>query len=59
MSLIHSHLKTGSLRNVLGVAGFVEGSGGRRWVLVAIVEHPQAQAGRPVLQSVVDWAARP
>ena len=56
---VNAHLKTGSLRNVLGVAGFVEGSGGRRWVLVAIVEHPQAQAGRPVLQSVVDWAARP
>ncbi len=50
-----AHLKTGSLRNVLGVAGYVHGAGGQRWVLVAIIEHPQAQTGRPVLQALTDW----
>ncbi len=50
-----AHLKTGSLRNVLGVAGYVHGAAGQRWVLVAIIEHPQAQAGRPVLQALTDW----
>ena len=50
-----AHLKTGSLRNVLGVAGYVHGATGQRWVLVALIEHPQAQAGRPVLQALTDW----
>ena len=50
-----AHLKTGSLRNVLGVAGYVHGAAGQRWVLVALIEHPQAQAGRPVLQALTEW----
>jgi D-alanyl-D-alanine carboxypeptidase/D-alanyl-D-alanine-endopeptidase (penicillin-binding protein 4) len=52
-----AHLKTGSLKNVLGVAGYVDGEQGQRWVLVAIIEHPQAQNGRKVLDTLIDWAA--
>ena len=53
-----AHLKTGSLRDVIGVAGYVVGQDGQRWVLVAIVNHPQASAGRPVLDALMDWAGR-
>jgi D-alanyl-D-alanine carboxypeptidase/D-alanyl-D-alanine-endopeptidase (penicillin-binding protein 4) len=53
-----AHLKTGSLRDVIGVAGYVHGQDGRRWVLVAIVNHPQASAGRPVLDALMDWVGR-
>ncbi len=53
-----AHLKTGSLRNVLAVAGYVDGEGGQRRVLVAIIEHPQAQSGRGVIEALVDWAAK-
>ncbi|MDI9331715.1 MAG: D-alanyl-D-alanine carboxypeptidase/D-alanyl-D-alanine-endopeptidase [Alphaproteobacteria bacterium] len=53
-----AHLKTGSLRNVLAVAGYVDGPVGQRWVLVAIIEHPQAQSGRAVLDALVDWSAQ-
>ena len=53
-----AHLKTGSLRNVLAVAGYVDGAAGQRWTLVAIIEHPQAQAGRAVLDALVDWTAK-
>jgi D-alanyl-D-alanine carboxypeptidase/D-alanyl-D-alanine-endopeptidase (penicillin-binding protein 4) len=52
-----AHLKTGSLKNVLAVAGFVDGKQGQRWVMVAIIEHPQAQAGRPVLEQLTHWVA--
>jgi D-alanyl-D-alanine carboxypeptidase/D-alanyl-D-alanine-endopeptidase (penicillin-binding protein 4) len=52
-----AHLKTGSLRNVLGVAGFVDGQQGQRWVMVAIIEHPQAQGGRPALDQLTTWVA--
>lgn len=53
-----AHLKTGSLNEVSGVAGFVHGAQGRRYVLVAIANHPRAGAVRPVVQALVDWAAR-
>jgi D-alanyl-D-alanine carboxypeptidase/D-alanyl-D-alanine-endopeptidase (penicillin-binding protein 4) len=51
-----AHLKTGSLRDVAAVAGYVLGDSGRRYVLVAIVNHPQAGASRPALDALVQWA---
>lgn len=53
-----AHLKTGSLRDVAGVAGYVLSNSGRRYVLVAIVNHPQANAARPALDALVQWTLR-
>jgi D-alanyl-D-alanine carboxypeptidase/D-alanyl-D-alanine-endopeptidase (penicillin-binding protein 4) len=53
-----AHLKTGSLRDTNGVAGFVEGASGRRYVVVAIVNHPEAASARPAIDALVEWAAR-
>jgi serine-type D-Ala-D-Ala carboxypeptidase/endopeptidase (penicillin-binding protein 4) len=53
-----AHLKTGSLRDVVGVAGYVLGASGQRQVLVAIINHPNAQAARPAIDALVEWAAR-
>ena len=53
-----AHLKTGSLRDVAGVAGYVHGASGRRYVLVAIANHPNAAAARPAFEALVEWAAR-
>ena len=53
-----AHLKTGSLRDVAGVAGYVHAASGRRYVLVAIANHPQAAAARPAIEALVDWTAR-
>ena len=50
-----AHLKTGSLRDVAGVAGYVLANSGRRYVLVAIVNHPNANAARPALDALVQW----
>ena len=52
-----AHLKTGSLREVTALAGFVHGASGKRYVLVAIVNHPNAGAARPALDALVDWVA--
>jgi D-alanyl-D-alanine carboxypeptidase/D-alanyl-D-alanine-endopeptidase (penicillin-binding protein 4) len=52
-----AHLKTGSLDEVSGVAGYVDGPHGRRYVLVAIANHPRAAAIRGAVQALVDWAA--
>ena len=52
-----AHLKTGSLRDVVGVAGYVLADSGRRYVVVAIVNHPNASAARPALEAITDWVA--
>ena len=52
-----AHLKTGSLRDVVGIAGYVLANSGRRYVVVAIVNHPNANAARPALDALVQWAA--
>ena len=53
-----AHLKTGSLRDVAGLAGYVLSDNGRRYVLVAIVNHPQAAAAAPALDALVQWTLR-
>ncbi len=51
-----AHLKTGSLRDVAGIAGYVLGASGKRYVVVALVNHEQAQAARAALDALVQWA---
>ena len=53
-----AHLKTGSLRDVVAVAGFVHAASGRRYVLVALINHPNANAARPALEALLDWTVR-
>jgi serine-type D-Ala-D-Ala carboxypeptidase/endopeptidase (penicillin-binding protein 4) len=50
-----AHLKTGSLRDVQALAGYVLGASGKRYVLVAIVNHANAGAARPALDALVQW----
>ena len=52
-----AHLKTGSLRAVAGVAGYVLADSGRRYVVVAIVNHDHAGAARPAFDALVQWVA--
>ncbi len=51
-----AHLKTGSLRDVTAVAGYVLTPSGRRYVLVGIVNHPNAAAAWPALEALIQWA---
>lgn len=52
-----AHLKTGSLRDVVSIAGEVLGASGRRYVIAVMIHHDNAQAGRPVLDALVQWTA--
>jgi serine-type D-Ala-D-Ala carboxypeptidase/endopeptidase (penicillin-binding protein 4) len=52
-----AHLKTGSLRDVAGVAGYVDGTSGKRYVLVAIANHPNANSARPAIEALIQWTA--
>jgi serine-type D-Ala-D-Ala carboxypeptidase/endopeptidase (penicillin-binding protein 4) len=51
-----AHLKSGSLRDVSALAGFVHATSGKRYVLVAMVNHANAPAARPALDALVQWA---
>ena len=53
-----AHLKTGSLRDVAGLAGYVLDDTGRRRVLVAVIQHPNAKAARAALDALVQWALK-
>ncbi len=53
-----AHLKTGSLRDVSGVAGYVHGHSGKRYVLIAVANHPQASAVRPAIEALIEWTAK-
>ncbi len=50
-----AHLKTGSMRDVVAVAGYVLADSGKRYILVAIVNDPNAGAARPALDAAIDW----
>ncbi len=53
-----AHLKSGTLSNSTALAGYVHTPSGRRLVVVAIVNHPNAPAARPALEALVDWAIK-
>jgi D-alanyl-D-alanine carboxypeptidase/D-alanyl-D-alanine-endopeptidase (penicillin-binding protein 4) len=50
-----AHLKTGSIRDVAAVAGYVLGEDGRRYVLVALVNDPRAGAAHGALDAAIQW----
>jgi D-alanyl-D-alanine carboxypeptidase/D-alanyl-D-alanine-endopeptidase (penicillin-binding protein 4) len=53
-----AHLKTGSILGVNAIAGYVDAASGKRYAVVALMNHTNASAGRPVLDALVDWAAQ-
>lgn len=55
-----AHLKTGSLSNVVARAGYVDALSGQRYVLVALMNHANANGdgARAVMDALVDWVVR-
>jgi D-alanyl-D-alanine carboxypeptidase/D-alanyl-D-alanine-endopeptidase (penicillin-binding protein 4) len=53
-----AHLKTGSINGVTAIAGFVHATSGKHYVLVALVNHPNAPAARAAFDALVDWTAQ-
>ncbi|MBM3115153.1 D-alanyl-D-alanine carboxypeptidase/D-alanyl-D-alanine-endopeptidase [Jeongeupia naejangsanensis] len=50
-----AHIKTGTLKNVRAVAGYVRDAQGHDWAVVALVNHPKAPGAMPVLDSLLRW----
>ncbi len=53
-----ARLKTGTLRNVVALAGYVSDAQGHVWAVAMMINHEQAARGRPVLDALVDHIAR-
>ena len=53
-----ARLKTGTLRNVVALAGYVNDAQGRPWAVAMMINHEHASRGRPVLDALVDHIAR-
>ncbi|QHE88306.1 D-alanyl-D-alanine carboxypeptidase/D-alanyl-D-alanine endopeptidase [Hydrogenophaga sp. BPS33] len=53
----NAYVKTGTLRDVTGIAGYVNALNGSQYVVVAFVNHPSAPAARPALDALLAWTA--
>ena len=54
-----ARIKTGTLRDVSAIAGYVTDEAGEAWVVVAMVNHESANksVARPILDALIDWVA--
>lgn len=54
-----ARIKTGTLRNVMAVAGYVRDSNQQDWILVAFIntEDASAMRGKAVLDELINWLA--
>jgi D-alanyl-D-alanine carboxypeptidase/D-alanyl-D-alanine-endopeptidase (penicillin-binding protein 4) len=50
-----AHVKTGSLNNVRAIAGYVLASSGKYYVVVFLINHPNAAAGQAAQDTLLQW----
>lgn len=51
----HAHLKTGSLEGVKSIAGYLQSRSGKQWILVFIINHPNASMGQQAQDELIEW----
>jgi D-alanyl-D-alanine carboxypeptidase/D-alanyl-D-alanine-endopeptidase (penicillin-binding protein 4) len=54
----HAHLKGGTLTGVQSTAGYVLDNRGRRWIVVMIANHDNANRAQPAMDALVEWVHR-
>ncbi len=50
-----AHIKTGLLADTRAIAGYVLAASGRRYAVVAFINHANAGAGQPALDALLNW----
>ena len=53
-----AHVKTGQLNDVRAIAGYVLAASGRRYVVVALINHPNAGAAQAAHDALLEWVYR-
>jgi len=51
----NAHIKTGLLVGVRAIAGYVHASSGRRYAVVAMINHPNARGGQAAHDALLQW----
>jgi D-alanyl-D-alanine carboxypeptidase/D-alanyl-D-alanine-endopeptidase (penicillin-binding protein 4) len=54
----HAHLKTGTLEGVKTIAGYVRAKSGKEWILVFLINHPNAKQGGAAQDALIEWVRR-
>ena len=52
-----ARIKTGTLKDAVAIAGYVRDARNQDWIVVAIVNAPEAKKGRAALDALIDWVA--
>ncbi len=50
-----AHIKTGTLNDVRAIAGYVLAESGKRYVVVAFLNHSRAPEGKAALDALLEW----
>lgn len=51
----NAHIKTGTLRDVRAIAGYVAAQTGETWIVVSIINDPHAVAAREAHDALLEW----
>lgn len=51
----NAHIKTGTLRDVRAIAGYVAGSDGASYVVVSFINDDRAEAARAAHDTLLEW----
>ena len=54
----HAHLKTGTLEGVKSIAGYVHAQSGEQWIVVFIINHPNAASGQAAQDALIEWVQK-
>ncbi|NUU02290.1 D-alanyl-D-alanine carboxypeptidase/D-alanyl-D-alanine endopeptidase [Herbaspirillum robiniae] len=50
-----AHIKTGTLNDVRSIAGYVQAASGKTYVVVFLINHPNAPAGQKAQDALLQW----
>ena len=51
----YAHIKSGMLEGVKSIAGYVKSHSGKRWVVVFVINHPNASMAQPAQDALIEW----
>ena len=51
-------VKTGTLRDVIAIAGYAIASSGKRYIVVGMINHDNASMARPALDALIEYAVK-
>nr|WP_043201629.1 D-alanyl-D-alanine carboxypeptidase/D-alanyl-D-alanine-endopeptidase [Paraburkholderia acidipaludis] len=51
----NAHIKTGTLRDVRAIAGYVAAQTGETWIVVSIINDPHAEGAREAHDALLEW----